>query len=87
VGYLKMLLKDLIDEKEINLLDDKQKIVFLYEKFDNQNLVKTQKDEKDFLNDLDNPNEYNEYKLYIKLQLEYLKQKYDSLNNLFRGLK
>lgn len=82
-----MLLKDLIDEKDIYNLSDKEKIVFLYEKFDNQNLVKTQKDEKDFLNDLDNPNEYNEYKLYIKLQLEYLKQKYDSLNNLFRGLK
>lgn len=80
------MLKNLVANNEIENLTDNEKLVFLYEKLEKD--IENEKEEKQFLKDLKNDKQfYKDMKGYCGRLLEYMRQRYESLQNLYNTIK
>lgn len=83
------MISRLINQEEIYQLNDNEKLLFLYSQLELTKIydINTQQDEREFLHDLERDEQFKkDTKNYCRLLLEDMRQKYESLKELFETL-
>lgn len=83
------MISKLVDDKQIKELTEEQKILFAYSKLEytKELDIKTKQDEQEFLQDLQNDEQFKkDMKNYCLRLLEDMRQKYESLKELLGDL-
>lgn len=83
------MISKLVDDKQIKELTEEQKILFAYSKLEytKELDIKTKQDEQEFLQDLQNDEQFKkDMKNYCLRLLEDMRQKYESLKKLLEDL-
>lgn len=83
------MISKLIDKEEIHQLNDDEKLLFLYSQLECTILydITTKQEEQEFLHDLERDEQFKkDTKNYCRLLLEDMRQKYESLKELFETL-